>query len=360
MATPRLTASGIVAPQLAELGRLGSDDAARSRTAPQVVEGDEVADREVELLQVGADQSSSVPAVALLEHRVPRRAVLRELHHSSRADREDDGAAVPSIAPRRAALRPRRRSGCRGCGRGAARGRAGCRRPRSGSRRGAGGPRPSPAGRRSRRRGTRSSRCMFGEALRIPRARPGLSAFRPNAHVARRRACARTPARRLRVPQKPVEDLRVEEERATPELVLDEEVGQGLDLGELGHALLEVEAQGLGAPAGGQGQSLQRHEVVAERGLVPGKRERDVLCRARRAAARSGVPFRRRRRSPRREGRDARRGSSSAEPSLSSVPARKASVSTARLRSRRRSRAGAALRAGSASRSAARREAHAE
>ncbi len=119
-----------------------------------------------------------------------------------------------------------------------------------------------PSGRNS------SSRRMSGEPCSRPRARPGLRAVSPTP-TSRPYSLCWTPARRFASRSSPSRTSRVEEEGAAPELVLDEDRGERLDLRQLLHGFLAVEAQGLGAPTGSQGEPLQLEEVVAERSLDP-------------------------------------------------------------------------------------------
>ena len=66
-----------------------------------------------------------------------------------------------------------------------------------------------------------------------------------------------------------VEDLGVEQQRAAPELVLDEQHGLGLDLGQLLHGLEEEEAEVLGGPARHAPEVAKLVEVATEGHVRP-------------------------------------------------------------------------------------------
>ena len=124
---------------------------------------------------------------------------------------------------------------------------------------------------------------MSGFACSTPRARPGLSALKP-APMSRPKSLCCTPARRLRVARKVVEHLRVEQQRAAAQLVLDEELRQRLDLAELLHRLAEVQPQALRAPARHQPEVAQFAQIVTEGDLV-GAEPRERLAQLRPLAA---------------------------------------------------------------------------
>ena len=88
---------------------------------------------------------------------------------------------------------------------------------------------------------------MSGAARSTPRARPGFSAVKPVPISFPSSRCC-TPASAVRIARQCVEHLRIEEQRAAAQLVLDEELGQRLDVVELVHRLAEVMAQRLRTP----------------------------------------------------------------------------------------------------------------
>ena len=68
-----------------------------------------------------------------------------------------------------------------------------------------------------------------------------------------------------------IEPLRIVQQRAATHLVLQEQRGHRLHRGQCVHAVTEVQAQRLCAPAGHQAQAAQRGQVIAQRDVVGGQ-----------------------------------------------------------------------------------------
>ena len=304
MPTPGATRSGkcdISSPSLAAFGPTRRPE---SRGA-QLAQADEVALRQIELGQVGLEHHVLLRRRLLAEDGVPLRTVLVDLDQAGAADGQHD--APPVV---RAQLGQQR--GVHGDVRNAEVAReqlhmrqrvARAGRQDAGQRRQVGhrlGQHVDAVGAEG------LHRLHVGRsACSTPRASPGLSALKP-APISLPSSLCCTPASRLASRDSVVERLRVEQQRAAAHLVLDEQLGLGLDLARAWPSPRRTACfRRLRAPARQQAGIAQRRQVVGQRHRLGAFRRESWPSSSRHCAARRSARCRRPRRCRRAAARSA-------------------------------------------------------